>query len=134
MDKEKILRKKIKMVKNGLKKIPNIRLNADIVRHSYIQALLARGDRRVANILLPAHHNHGNWAETLKASDPDHNFYVSRERPLDELLPWDFIDHGIKKSYLKKEYKKALKGKTSEPCRVESCRACGVCGGKNRGI
>ncbi len=127
MDEEKILRKKIKTVKDGLRKIANIKVNADIPRHAYIQALFARGDRKVSNILSLAHNNHGNWAETLKSTDLDHNFYVSRQRALDELLPWDFIDHGIKKSYLKKEYKKALKGKVSEPCRVESCTACGVC-------
>jgi hypothetical protein len=52
---------------------------------------------------------------------------VHRERGLDEQFPWDFIDHGIKKSYLRQEYQRALKGHTTPDCRVESCRMCGVC-------
>jgi len=51
----------------------------------------------------------------------------SREKSFDELLPWDFIDHGINKSFLNKEYQKALLQKTSAPCPITSCNKCGVC-------
>jgi hypothetical protein len=57
--------------------------------------------------------------------NPD--FYVYRERPLDEILPWDFIDHGIKKTFLIEEYDKALREETSPPCDIGRCNACGVC-------
>jgi hypothetical protein len=46
---------------------------------------------------------------------------------LDELLPWDFIDHGIEKSFLAREYKRALNGKPSPPCPIKDCTVCGVC-------
>ncbi|MBU4344579.1 MAG: TIGR03960 family B12-binding radical SAM protein [Desulfobacteraceae bacterium] len=127
MDDERTLKKKIKRVKDGLKKIANIRVHADIPRQAYIQAMFSRGDRKVAKILSLAHYNHGNWAKTLKSTDLNHDFYALRERSLNELLPWDFIDHGIRKTYLKREYKRALQGKMSEPCKVESCTICGVC-------
>jgi radical SAM superfamily enzyme YgiQ (UPF0313 family) len=127
MDDERTLKKKIKRVKDGLKKIANIRVHADTPRHAYIQALFSRGDRKAAQILSLAHYNHGNWAKTLKSKDLNPDFYALRDRALDELLPWDFIDHGIRKTYLKREYKRALQGKTSEPCNVESCTICGVC-------
>lgn len=127
MDDERTLKKKINRVKDGLKKVANIRVYAESPRHAYIQALFSRGDRKVAKILSLAHYNHGNWAKTLKSTDLNHDFYTLRDRALDELLPWDFIDHGIRKTYLKTEYKRALQGKMSEPCKVESCTVCGVC-------
>lgn len=121
------LKKKIRLIKKGLKNIPNVRVKADIPRQAYIQNLLSRGDRRVARILSLACLNNGNWAKTLKETDLNHNFYVLRERSFDELLPWDFIDHGIKKTFLAREYKRALQAKISSPCKIDSCDICGVC-------
>ena len=128
MDKINSLKKKIKHIKNSLKKIPNLRLNHDVPRHAYIQALLSKGDRQVSQILSLAHKNQGNWAKTLKESSINHDFYVYREREPDEIFPWDFIDHKVYKSFLRKEYEKALQIKTSKPCPMnESCTLCGVC-------
>jgi radical SAM family uncharacterized protein len=127
MDDVSTLKIKIKKIKAGLKSVANVRVNTDVPRWAYIQALLSRGDRKVANILSLAHKTGGNWAQTLKESSLNPDFYVLRERPLDELFPWDFIDHGIKKSFLKKEYKKGINAKTSPPCPMESCTVCGVC-------
>ncbi|MBW2320986.1 MAG: TIGR03960 family B12-binding radical SAM protein [Deltaproteobacteria bacterium] len=127
MDDMGSLKKKIKTVKQGLKRVANVRVHADVPRWAYIQALLARGDRKVAQILSLAHKNRGNWPKTFKESPINPDFYVLRERSLDEDLPWDFIDHGINKSFLKQEYQRALQGKTSPPCPMESCTICGVC-------
>ena len=127
MDDAHLLKSKIKKVKNGLKRVANVRVHADIPRWAYIQALLSRGDRKVAQILSLVNTNQGNWPTTFKSSPINPDFYVLRERSLDELLPWDFIDHGISKSFLKTEYKRALQGKTSPPCPMESCNICGVC-------
>jgi radical SAM family uncharacterized protein len=133
MDDVHLLKEKIKKVKNGLKRVANVRVHADIPRWAYTQGLLSRGDRRVAQLLSLANANQGNWPKTLKSSPVNPDFYVLRERSLDELLPWDFIDHGIKKSFLKTEYKRALEGKSSPPCPVESCSICGICKEKNKG-
>ncbi len=127
MDEVRSLKKKIKKIKDGLKRVANVRVHSDIPRWAYIQALLSSGDRKVAQILLLANQNRGNWPKTFKASPVNPDFYVHRERSLNELLPWDFIDHGINKSFLKQEYKRALQGKTSPPCPIESCNICGVC-------
>ncbi|MCP4687404.1 MAG: radical SAM protein, partial [Desulfobacterales bacterium] len=129
MDGAAALKKKIKIVKNGLKRTPNVTVHAESPRRSYRQALLSRGDRRVADLLLLAHENKGNWAKTLKQSPVDPDFFARRERPRAELLPWDFIDHGIRKSFLSREYKRALKAKTSSPCPMKDCDICGVCEG-----
>ena len=101
------LKLKLKKIKAELRKIANVRVHADVPRWAYIQALFSRGDRRVADILSMAHTNHGNWAQTLKSVPINADFYVHRQRHFDELLPWDFIDHGIQKSFLWKEYQKA---------------------------
>ena len=121
------LKAKIKHVKDGLKRVANVRVNADLPKWAYIQALLSRGDRRTAELLVGVHKNQGNWAKTLKGSIINPDFYVYRQRSLDEILPWDFVDHGIKKAFLVEEYQKALREETSPQCHVGQCKACGVC-------
>ena len=123
----KSLKAKIKKVKEGLKRVPNTRVHADIPKWAYVQALLSRGDRRTAQLLADVQDHNGNWAKAIKASITNPDFYVYRERPFDEILPWDFIDHGIDKSYLIEEYQRALRGETSPECDVGRCAACGVC-------
>jgi hypothetical protein len=127
MEDVKTLKKKIKKIKDGLRKTANVRVHADTPRWAHIQALFSRGDRRVSKMLETAHRNQGNWARTFKASPMNPDYYVARERPFDEILPWDFIDHGIKKSFLWNEYQQAIEGKPSPPCPMESCTVCGVC-------
>ncbi|MDP2644169.1 MAG: TIGR03960 family B12-binding radical SAM protein [Desulfobacterales bacterium] len=127
MEEEKSLKQKIKQVKTGLKRVANLRVHADIVRWAFIQALFSRGDRKTGRLLSLAHENQGNWAQTLKASPINAHYYVCRERPFVERLPWDFIDHGIDKSFLMQEYLRAKQGQTSPACHPESCTLCGVC-------
>jgi radical SAM family uncharacterized protein len=127
LEEVKLLKEKIKHVKDGLRRVANVRVQADVPKWAYIQTLLSRGDRRTAQLLSAVHENNGNWAKTLKASVINPDFYVYRERPVDEILPWDFIDHGIKKAYLIEEYYKALRAETSPACDVDRCTACGVC-------
>jgi len=127
MDEVAVLKTKIKKIKNELKKVANLRINSDVPRWAYIQALLSRGDRKVADILSLAHANRGNWAQTFKTVPVNPDFYVHRERTLNERFPWDFIDQGIKKSYLQREYQRAVQGQTTPDCQVETCRICGVC-------
>jgi radical SAM superfamily enzyme YgiQ (UPF0313 family) len=127
MDEVGELKAKIKTIKRELKKVANLRINSDVPRWAYIQALLSRGDRKVADILSLAHANRGNWPQTLKTVPVNPDFYVYRERSPDERFPWDFIDHGIKKSFLRREYQRAVQGLTTPGCKVETCRICGVC-------
>lgn len=124
-----VLKQKIKRVKQALKKVANVRVHADVPRWAHVQALLSRGDRRVAQLLLSAQDSHGNWPQTFKASALNPAFYIHRERPRDERLPWDFIDHGLDKNFLWHEYQRALQGKTTLPCPADPqrCSICGVC-------
>jgi radical SAM family uncharacterized protein len=127
MEEIKSLKQKIKIIRNSLASVPNIRVHANAQRWAHLQALFSRGDRRVAMILELAHKNNGNWAKTLKETSYHPDFYIHRQRDTTELLPWDFIDHGINKSFLIKEYTRALAAKPSAPCPLTACQACGVC-------
>jgi radical SAM superfamily enzyme YgiQ (UPF0313 family) len=121
------LKDRIKRVKRDLRGDPSLRVHADLPKWAYFQALLARGDRRVAALLLRAHQLGGDWARASRESALNPDFFVLRERPREELFPWDFIDHGLDKSYLWEEYQKALAGRETPPCPPESCQRCGVC-------
>lgn len=128
MDTVDMLKKKIKMVKNGLKRVANIRIHSDIPRWAYVQGLLSRGDRKVAGLLMNAVDNHGNWPKTFKESALNADFYVLRERLKNEIFPWDFIEHGVKKSFLMEEYRRALQEKSSPACSLDhKCIRCGAC-------
>ncbi|MDI7258690.1 MAG: TIGR03960 family B12-binding radical SAM protein [Thermodesulfobacteriota bacterium] len=102
------LKRKLKMLRGGLKGERNIEMIHDLPKWAYIQALLSRGDRKVGKILMLVHRHQGNWDQALRGTSINPDFYVYRKRDLDEIFPWDFIDHGIAKEKLKEEYLKAM--------------------------
>jgi radical SAM family uncharacterized protein len=122
------LKKKQKWLKKTIEKEGGVSVTFDVPKWAYIQTLLSVGDRRVAPILMLVHKYEGDWSMAFRHSEINPDFFVLRPKGLDEILPWDFIDHGIRKEYLIKEYMLALKEKESEICRVGECDRCGVCG------
>ncbi len=134
MDDVRTLKKKITRVKEGLRRVPNVRVHADIPGQAYLQAVFSRGDRGIADLLSLGYENKGNWAKTLKAFPISADQYVCRERSADEKFPWDIIDHGVRRSFLAQEYRKAREAETSAPCRTESCKLCGGCERGSGGI
>ena len=121
------LNRKQKWLKKTLQKEGGIKLNFDAPKWAYVQTLLSMGDRRISSILLKAHELGGKWQKAFRVSDIDPDLFVYRPKSLDETLPWDFIDHGIQKKHLKREYALALEGTESDICRVGKCYRCGVC-------
>jgi radical SAM family uncharacterized protein len=102
------LKRKLKIIQRGLKGEKGMEMIHDLPKWAYIQALLSRGDRRVGKILMAVRHYQGNWGKALQETNINPDFYVYRKRDMDEIFPWDFIDHGIPKEGLKKEYMKAM--------------------------
>ncbi len=112
---------------------------------SHIEAVFARGDRRLGKALLLAaergfkfdgwaeHFSYEAWCEVLADSDIDIHFYANRTRDFDEILPWDFIDIGVDKSYLKREWDRAVLSKTTKDCR-KGCVKCGINTGAVAGL
>ncbi len=114
-----------------------ITVNCHDCRTSMIEAILARGDRRLAPVLeqvaamggkLDAwseHFSYERWIEAMDACGVDGNFYSLRKRDFDELLPWDFIDIGVSKEYLIREAKRSYEAQTTPNC-AEQCNGCGA--------
>ncbi|MBQ8233051.1 MAG: TIGR03960 family B12-binding radical SAM protein [Lachnospiraceae bacterium] len=104
---------------------------------SVLEGVLARGDRRLSKVLLKVYekgcfydawseyfHN-DRWLEAFEECGLTIDFYNTRERSLDEIFPWDFIDCGVTKEFLKREWLKALKEETSPNCKKQ-CQGCGA--------
>ncbi|MEW6386890.1 MAG: radical SAM protein [Thermodesulfobacteriota bacterium] len=125
------LKKRLQLVRRELQGLKDVRVHADLPKWAYTQALLARGDRRVGELLLLAHQQ--GWAKALRHSPVNPDFFVLRERDPDELFPWDFIHHGINKDYLWEEYQQALAGRETPVCQPQVCVRCGVCQGAVQG-
>jgi len=96
-------------------------------REAYHQAILSRGDRRVADLLeLARRETGGDLGRALRRWPHDPDFFVHREAGVDEALPWDFLDQGLEKDTLAREYRRGVSGKITPKCAVETCRACGL--------
>jgi radical SAM superfamily enzyme YgiQ (UPF0313 family) len=121
------LKEKQRRLKKALSREGGVKVNFDVPKWAYVQALLSVGDRRVSSFLMALQENRGDWRKIFRSRDLNPDFYVYRPKALDEILPWDFIDHGIRKEHLVKEYNLALRAEESETCRVGECRRCGVC-------
>ena len=106
-------------------------------RVSRIEAVLARGDRKLCNAINLAfergmmldgwdeYFDYGKWMKVFEESGIDPSFYANRTYALDELLPWDFIDIGVTKKFMQNEYKKAHSAVTTPDCRTQ-CSGCGA--------
>ncbi len=123
-----LLKKKLRFVQQGLKAVANVRVHADRARLAYMQAVLSRGDRRVAGILVAALENGGNWSQALRSGPVAGDFFAVRQRAASEWFPWEIVDHKIDRSFLWQEYQRALDGLPSAPCPLPgTCTRCGVC-------
>ena len=123
-----LLKKKIKFLRKAFSGQSNIKMNVDKPDNAFFQAVLARGDRRVGEMLFHLASSTRNWRQLFRQHGVDPEDYV-RERGATELLPWDIVDHGISRTYLWAEYKRALAGKTTPVCDTRKCKRCGVCDG-----
>ena len=124
-------------LKEKIKKLKGVSLNYHNTEPSLIEAYLARGDRRLGDVIIKAwekgckfdswreHFNFNNWMKAFEDLCIDPTFYSSGEITKSEVLPWDIIDTGVTKKYLLRECEKALEGKQTHDCRI-SCTACGV--------
>ena len=98
---------KLEMIKAGARRLSTIRVLHENPREAGLQALLARGDRRVADFVELAATHRGDWRRALREWGGDAAFYTRRARALDEVLPWDHFEVGVKKVGLVKEWERA---------------------------
>ena len=131
---------KAKIVKNEIRS----QLNQRSIRYNWhepdvtvLEGFLARGDRRCSKVILKAYEkgalydawsesfHYDIWKEAFKETGVDIEFYTLRERSTDEILPWDFIDAGVTKKFLIREWEQA-KAETITPNCRQKCAGCGV--------
>ncbi|MCF6267526.1 MAG: radical SAM protein [Desulfuromusa sp.] len=126
MEGEKSLKKKLRLLQSAISRIPNTRINNESIRAAILQTYLSRGDRRIGQLLLRLAAGE-NLKQLCRKEGLPLDFYVTRERGVKELFPWEIIDQGVMRSYLWQEYQRAKLVKTTSPC-TPACRRCGVCG------
>lgn len=108
---------------------------------SFIEAVFARGDRRLGAVLARAfqlgckfdgwseHFSLARWLEAFRQAGLEPGWYAGRRYGYDDTLPWDHIGSGVSKAYLALEHRRAMNGKTTADCRTGACAGCGLCPG-----
>jgi radical SAM superfamily enzyme YgiQ (UPF0313 family) len=115
MESDTVIERKIRQVRALMAGIDNVYFNIKSERHSFYQALLSLGDRRVAPVIEAAERNGGNWRAAAAEADVDAAFFVFRDRTNDRVLPWDIIDGGMKDDFFRTEFQKAMREEWTLP-------------------
>jgi radical SAM superfamily enzyme YgiQ (UPF0313 family) len=115
MEDPAVIDRKIKRLRALTADIDNVYFNIKSERHSYFQALLSLGDRRVAKVIEIAERNGQNWRAAVAESGIDADFYLYRDRTTDLVLPWDIIDGGMKAQFFHAEFEKGLREEWTLP-------------------
>jgi hypothetical protein len=115
MEDPTLTERKIKRLRGLMNGIDNVYFNIKSERHSYYQALLSLGDRRVAPAIEAAERNGQNWRAAVAESGVDAEFFIFRDRSQDPVLPWDIIDGGMKAAFYRSEFDKSLKEEWTLP-------------------
>jgi len=131
------LAEKQRRLKDALRPVKGVKYNYHDARTSFLEAVFARGDRRLSVVLETAYKagcrfdswlemfDFDKWQAAFAAAGIDPGFYAARERQYDETLPWDIIDIGVDKTYLWKERQRSEQAATTPDCR-QGCTGCGL--------
>ena len=120
------LKKRFKMLNDGLKKSKHVKLITESLKETVVQSVLARGDRRLGELLLEAHATGNNLKTVLKQHGLDAEAMAEQAWPLEAPLPWQHLEMGVTMDYLRQELAKSEQGKFTPMC-FASCKRCGVC-------
>jgi len=131
------LEARLKHLRRGIRR-RGIELSWDNPEVSLLEAVLSRGDRRLGRAILLAwqkgaifdawreRFDYDKWQKAFNEEGLNPDFYACRKRSLEEVLPWSHINSGVSQAFLKREYRRALKGEPTGDCRHEKCNACGL--------
>jgi radical SAM superfamily enzyme YgiQ (UPF0313 family) len=115
MEDPSIVEEKVKRLRGLTSNIDNVFFNIKSERHSFYQALLSLGDRRVAPAIEAAEANGGDWRRAVADTGVDADFFVFRDRTSDSVLPWSIIDGGMKETFFRSELDKSLREEWTLP-------------------
>jgi len=131
------IRRKQALLRTALRSVKGVQFNWHEPELSVLEACVARGDRRIGEVIYTAwqkgcrldgwreHFKFDTWLEAFSACGLDPDFYAARERGRHEVLPWDFIDTGVTRQYLWLERERAMAGTVTPDCR-DGCEGCGL--------
>lgn len=135
-DDKELIQKKIEYLQEATKN-RSVSFNWNNPDVSILEAIIARGDRKISKAIYEAwkngakfdgwdeHFDIEKWNKALETAGLSKEFYAQRKRKLDEILPWEFINLGINRKFFEREYENALNEKTTPNCR-QSCSGCGI--------
>ena len=115
MEDPAVVEQKIRRLRELTSGIDNVYFNIKSERHSFYQALLSLGDRRVAPAIEAAEANGGDWRRAVADAGVDADFYVFRDRSKDDVLPWSIIDGGMKETFFRNELDKSFREQWTLP-------------------
>jgi len=122
------LKEKIRFLKKSLRKEANVRMNHDKPENVLFQAVLSRGDRRLARVLATMAKQKMPWKQAMRKHELTPEQYALRQHGADDYFPWNIVDHKIEQNFLWQEYQKSFQAKTTVACDTSVCKRCGVCG------
>ncbi|MDQ3070421.1 MAG: radical SAM protein [Acidobacteriota bacterium] len=117
MERPDVIDRKIKRMRELTAGIGNVYFNIKSERHSFYQALMSLGDRRVAPAIVEAERNGGNWRAAVADTGVDAEFFVFRDRQTDPVLPWDIIDGGQRSTFFRNELDKSMRAEWTLPAK-----------------
>lgn len=132
------IRRKQEMLKSAMRS-RSVNLSWHSSEMSTVEGLLARGDRRLSGLVKRAwaagarfdswseRFDYQRWMAAAAAEGIDPAFYLERERGADEVLPWNHLDFGLDKTFLRAELERAMASEVTADCRWSECTSCGVC-------
>jgi radical SAM superfamily enzyme YgiQ (UPF0313 family) len=115
MEAQAVIDEKVRRLRSMTSDLDNVFFNIKSERHSFYQALLSLGDRRIAPAVEAAEANGGDWRRAVADTGVDADFYVFRDRTRDEVLPWSIIDGGTKEAFFRAELDKSLQAEWTLP-------------------
>lgn len=115
MERTDVIERKMKRLRALVADVDNVYFNIKSERHSYYQALLSLGDRRIAPVIELAEENGGQWRKAVAESGVDGDFYIYRDRTHDKVLPWSMIDGGMKEPFFRAEFEKSTRAEWTLP-------------------
>jgi hypothetical protein len=115
MERSDVIEQRMKRLRSLVSGMDNVYFTIKSERHSYYQALLSLGDRRVAKVIEVAERNGGQWRQAVAECGVDADFFIFRDRSGDGMLPWDIIDGGLKHGFFQAELEKSLREEWTLP-------------------
>ena len=121
------LRRRLTLFRQAVQGLANLSFHSQDPASVLWQAVLAKGDRRLAPVILDMAMSGRPWTQAMKRHGLTAADYAALSGDAETPLPWLILDHGLQDDYLWREYERALAGQTTAPCQPASCRRCGVC-------